>query len=409
MTTGPGGMTRARRLTALAGVAALVLIVAFLFLRRGPGPVPPPTAAPADASGSVALSDAAQRQAGITVEPARAIERTDQLEAPAVLALDETKTARLGSSVEGNVLETFVQGGDRVRGGKVLAWLHSPVVHEAWASYRKAVADRRRLQTELTFAIQMDERAGRLFRDKAVAEQEVQRAHANRVAAEEAVNIAATEVRRSEEALEHLGVTNKEDPSGESGEQIQIRAPFAGVVLERLVTAGTAVTPGTPLFVLSDLSSLWALAEIDETSLSLVAAGRPVEVRVSAYPDEAFPGTVAFVGDTINPRTRRVTVRCQVPNGHGRLKPEMYATVALGESGPRSVVAVPSQAVHEIEGRTVVFLQAGDRFVRREVRVGSDVNGFIEIRTGLKAGDRVAAAGSFLLKSELLKQTMPEG
>lgn len=393
------------RLMALGGI---VLLAALAYLFRA-SPHREPAAQPAPAADAVQLSDAAQRQAGITVEAARAVTRTDQLEAPAVLALDETRTARLGSSVEGKVVETFAQEGDRVQRDKVLAWLHSPVVHEAWASYRKAVADRRRLQTELTFATQMDERTVRLFNDKAVAEQEVQRAHANRVAAEEALNIAQTEVRRSEEELEHLGVTNKEDPSGEAGEQIPVKAPFGGVVLQRLVTAGTAITPGTPLFVVSDLSSLWAIAEIDETSLSQVQTGRPVAVRVSAYADDAFAGTIAFVGDTINPKTRRVMVRCQVPNASGRLKPEMYATVALGESGPRPIVAVPSQAVHEIDGRTVVFVQAGDRFTRREVRVGSDVNGLIEIRTGLKAGERVAAAGSFLLKSELLKQTMPEG
>ena len=78
-------------------------------------------------------------------------------------------------------------------------------------------------------------------------------------------------MRRAEEALEHLGVTNAEDPTGESGEQIPVRAPFAGVVLERLVTTGTAVTPGTALFVVSDLSTLWALAEVDETALARVA------------------------------------------------------------------------------------------------------------------------------------------
>jgi len=396
-----------RRAAGGAAVLALATIAAWSWLRPAPRPVAP--AATSVVGDSLTVSEAAQRQAGIAVEPARTIMRTDQLEAPAVLALDETRTARLGSAVEGKVVEVFVQAGDRVKADRVLAWLHSPVVHQAWAAYRKAVAERRRLQTELAFTVQMDERAGRLFEDKAVSEQEVQRAHANRVAAEEALNIAGTEVRRAEEELEHLGVTNSEDPSGESGEQIPVKTPFAGVVLERLVTAGTAVTPGVPLFVVSDLASLWALAEIDETSLSLVATGRPVSVSVSAYPEQSFPGTIAFVGDTVNPKTRRVTVRCQVPNSGGRLKPEMYATVGLGESGPRSVVAVPSQAVHEIEGRTVVFVQSGERFSRRVVRVGSDVDGLIEIRSGVKAGERVAATGSFLLKSELLKQTMPEG
>ena len=124
---------------------------------------------------------------------------------------------------------------------------------------------------------------------------------------------------------------------------------------------------------MSDLSTLWALAEIDETALSHVKAGRPVEVRVSAYPDEAFPGTIAWVADTINPKTRRVTVRCALPNPVGRLKPEMYATVTLGEGEPRPVVLVPSEAVQDIDGKPVVFVEDGQgRYRRRDVTVGPD-------------------------------------
>ena len=137
--------------------------------------------------------------------------------------------------------------------------------------------------------------------------------------------MAKTEVRRAEEALEHYGVTNAEDPTGESGEYIPVRSPLHGVVLEKSVTQGTAVTVGTPLYVVADLTELWAVAEIDETQLPLVKAGRPTELRVSAYPGETFAGRITFVADMVNPKTRRVTVRCQVPNPGQRLKPEMYA------------------------------------------------------------------------------------
>jgi cobalt-zinc-cadmium efflux system membrane fusion protein len=397
--------------TALYGGAALVvLVVAGYLLFRTPAPAPPASVAPKAPDGSIALTDAAAREAGLVVEAATSVTRREQLEAPGVLALDERRTARIGSPVDGKVVEVFVEIGDRVPQGKELAHMIGPIVHDAWAAYRTAIAERRKAQSELQLAVQADDRARRLFADKAISEQEVQRAAANRVAAEEALNIVETEVRRAEEELEHLGITNSEDPSGESGEQIPVKAPLNGVVLEKLITEGTAVTPGTPLFVVSDLSTLWALAEIDETAISHVKAGVPVDVSVSAYPGETFSGTIAWVADMINPKTRRVTVRCALPNPQGRLKPEMYATVMLGEGNPRPVVVVPSAAVQDIDGKPVVFVEDGKgRYRRRDITAGPDRGGAIEVRSGLREGERVVVAGAFLLKSELLKSTTPEG
>lgn len=358
---------------------------------------------------TVELDDASQRLAGVTVEAARVVQRTEQFDAPGVLALDETRTARIGSMVEGVVVSTAADVGDRVRRQTVLAELHSPVVHIAWADYRKAIAERRRAETDLAFAQQALERARRLHDDKAISLQELQRAEADRVAAVEALDMVQTEVRRAEEALEHYGVTNAEDPTGESGESIPIRSPLTGVVLERTVTQGSAVTPGQTLYVVSDLSRLWAIAEVGETQLAAVRAGRPVSVRVAGYPGETFAGTISFVGDVINPRTRRVTVRCQVPNTDGRLKPEMYANISLGASEPHPAVVVPSAAVQEMEGRPFVFVQgAGGAFVRRDVILGAERDGLVEIREGVREGERVATGGSFLLKSELLKGTLAE-
>lgn len=358
---------------------------------------------------TVQLDDASQRLAGITVTAARVVRRTEQFEAPGVLALDEKRTARIGSMVEGVVVATGADVGDRVGRQTVLAELHSPVVHLAWADYRKAIAERRREETNLGFAEQALERAKRLYRDKAISLQELQRAEADRVAAIEELDMVRTEVRRAEEALEHYGVTNAEDPTGESGESIPVRSPVAGVVLERTVTQGTAVIPGQTIYVVSDLSNLWAIAEVGETQLSLVQSGRPVSVRVAGYPGETFPGTVSFVGDVINPRTRRVTVRCQVPNPAGRLKPEMFANISLGAGEPHPAVVVPSAAIQEMEGQPFVFVQgAGGAFERRDVALGADRDGLAEIREGVREGEKVATGGSFLLKSELLKGTLAE-
>ena len=399
---------RATLVVALATAIVVGLALAWLAMRGGPPTETPAASAPP--AGTVVLSPAATKEAGLRVEAAATAMVRDTIEAPGVLSLDERRTARIASQVEGKVLEVFVEIGDRVPAGRELAHMISPVVHEAWAAYRKAIVERRRAESALKLAAQQEERMNRLYAAKAVPLQELQRSTAERISAEESLNHVGIEVRRAEEEMEHLGVTNKEDPSGESGEQIPVKSPLAGVVLEKKITEGGAATPGSPLFVVSDLSSLWALAEIDETALPHVQTGQPVEVRVAAYPTERFAGTISWVADTVNPKTRRVTVRCAVPNASGRLKPDMYATVALGASTEHQVVVVPAEAIQEIAGKPALFVEtATGRFVRRDVTVGAERDGRVQVLSGVSAGERVVVAGAFLLKSELLKSTTPEG
>lgn len=399
------------RIAAVAGLVAATAMVAYMIGRSRA--VPPSAVAPAAAAPAMpdrlVLPAQARADAGLQVEPARELSRVDTLEATAVIALDETRTARIGSIVDGTVVRTLVEVGDRVRAGTLLAELHSHVVHDTWAEYRRAIAERRRLETELSYARDAEARAGRLLAEKAVSEQEQERAAANRIAAEQQLDMARTEVRRSEEALEHLGITNKEDPTGESGEEIPARSPLGGVVLERLVTTGTAVTAGTPLFVVSDLSVLWVMAEVDEQRLGALAVGRAVAVRVAAYPDERFPATITFVGDTVNPKTRRVVVRCTLPNAAGRLKPGMFATVVVDTGVPHRIIAVPAAALQELDGARIVFVEQADgAFLVRRVTVGAEQDGWVEITGGVGAGDRIVTAGSFLLKGELLKSAAPD-
>jgi len=397
-----------RRLPRVLLAVGLLLVPAVVVVRIFTAKPSEETAPAPAATDAVTLGKESISLAGIEVTGAKSVTRAATFEAPAVLALDEARTARIGSLVEGNVVRVLSEVGDRVGRGAVLAELNSRVVHDAWADYRKGVAEQRRRETELAWATQAAERAARLHQEKALSLQERQRAETEQVAAREELDRTKTEVRRAEEALEHLGVTNAEDPSGESGESVPIRAPLAGVVLEKHVTAGTAVVSGTPLFVVSDLSELWAMAEVDETRIPLVSAGRDAKVYVAAWPGRAFAAKVTFVGDAINPKTRRVTVRCQVPNPGGLLKPEMYARVALGESAPRPMVVVPEKSIQEMDGKPHVFVAgAKGRFEKREVSLGASSDGLVEVRSGVAAGEKVATEGSFLLKSQLLSASMP--
>ncbi len=365
----------------------------------------PPSSTSAPPPDTVTLSEAARAQAGITIVAAAQVERADATEAPGLVTTNELRTARVGALVEGSVVDITVQAGQHVGRGSLLAYLHSHIVHDAQANHRKALAEERRGTIELQFATDAQQRAERLLEQKAVALQDVQRARANRANAAEALDIAKAEVQRSVDELHHYGLSTGTAPASGDKDDLPVRSPIAGVVLERLVTQGTAVTSGTPLFIISDLSTVWVLAELNEAHLSKVSVNGAVSVRVPAYPGQSFPGKVTYIGETVNPKSRRITIRCEVPNQGGLLKPEMYATVLIGEGRARQTVGVPSDAIQQIGGRTVVFVVEGQRFHVRPVEAGEDRNGITEIRSGLAPGERVAGAGAFVVKSELLKST----
>ncbi|MEQ1896839.1 MAG: efflux RND transporter periplasmic adaptor subunit [Vicinamibacterales bacterium] len=367
-----------------------------------------PGTAPATTA-SVALTGTAMSNAGVTLATVETATTSGDVSVPGVVLLDDTRTARVGSLQEGLVLKTLVQVGDQVKAGQLLATMHGHAMHDAWAGYRKALADRQRLETELAYAVDAHERAERLFAAKAIAQQEVRRAAMERDGAGQRLAAARAEVTRAIEELEHVGV-HVSKLTGEIGareadadEEIPVRTPTGGVVLERLVTPGTTVVPGAALYTISDLTSLWVVVELDETYLPLVRTGRAAGIRVAAYPGQIFPGTVTFIGDSVNPRTRRVTLRVSVGNRDRRLKPDMFATVSLATHEPRQMLTVPRAAVQSIDGRPTVFVaEAGGRFSPRTVTAGAEQDGRVEIVAGLTAGERVVASGGFALKSELL-------
>jgi membrane fusion protein, heavy metal efflux system len=228
-------------------------------------------------------------------------------------------------------------------------------------------------------------------------------------------------VGRVEEHLQHLGLSSegameeyseaRERRAGkfEQSELIPVVAPLSGTVLKRMVSPGTVVTPSNDLFVVSDLSSLWVNAEVPEKYLAKLKLGLHVMIHVQAYGNEPFQARISQIGDTLDPDTRTVQVRCQTDNKSQKLKPEMYANIGFDLGGQQETTAIPSAALQEINGTTVVFLQEAEtRFRLRNVRVGRQVEPLSEILEGLKPGEKVVSVGSFLLKSEVLKKQMTE-
>lgn len=189
---------------------------------------------------------------------------------------------------------------------------------------------------------------------------------------------------------------------GAARQTLTLRSPVSGVVLEKPALKGMRFMPGEVLYQISDLASLWLLADIFEQDLSLVRSGQEARITVNAYPGKAFSGKVAFVYPTLTPETRTAKARIELANTGGLLKPEMYASVEViaGRAG-KKVLAVPDSAVLDSGTRQIVLLQRGEgSFEPRPVRLGAHGDGYIEVLEGIQAGDNVVVSANFLIDSE---------
>ncbi len=143
-----------------------------------------------------------------------------------------------------------------------------------------------------------------------------------------------------------------------------------------------------------------------EAKVSSVGVGRPISVMVSAYPSRRFSGAIQSLAGSLDPKTRSLPVRAIVENPDGLLRAEMFATIRVTVGRAAAVLSVPAGAVANDAGETCVFVAEGDGFVRREVETGRASSSLIEIVGGLRAGERVASSGVFVLRSELKKGEM---
>jgi Cu(I)/Ag(I) efflux system membrane fusion protein len=180
-----------------------------------------------------------------------------------------------------------------------------------------------------------------------------------------------------------------------------VTAPEAGIIWEIGARDGMAVMPGTTLFKLAGLGSVWMTADVPEAQASMVRVGGRVEARAAAYPDRVFKGTVSAILPELNATTRTVRARIVLSNPGAVLKPGMFATVTFGGEGGRPSVLVPAEAVIRTGRRDVVIVEtAAGRYAPVEVEIGRESGDVAEVRKGLEAGQRVVASGQFLVDSE---------
>ena len=178
-------------------------------------------------------------------------------------------------------------------------------------------------------------------------------------------------------------------------------SPRDGIVLERNVSDGMRVMPGDVLFRIADHSTVWAMVDVPERDLAKVAEGQPATVRVRSYPGRAFEGKVAMVYPHLNPATRSVRVRIELPNPDLTLRPDMYAEAEINTGNSEPVLAVPESAVLDSGSKQTVIVDRGEgRFEPRQVQPGRRGDGYVEIRDGIQDGDLVVTSANFLIDAE---------
>jgi cobalt-zinc-cadmium efflux system membrane fusion protein len=377
----------------------------------GGRPTPPPDAherpGAAEAEGgheegqlpeTVRLSSAAIAEAGIGTWTVKPVNLEHLLVLNGEVGHDENRLLQVGANVRGRVLSIPVDLGTRVARGDVLVTIESVELGRAREELVRALS-------ALSVASRGYERARALVDAKAISAGEFQEREGEYLSRKAAAESA-------ERTLSLLGATAGETGATPTQGQasLDLRAPFAGRVIDRKVTPGALFEALQPLLVLADLSRVWVFAQAYEKDLALLREGVAVTLRSEAYPQQAFKGTVDFVGSVVDPATRTIRVRASVPNPGEKLRPGMFvkAQVDVPQSYEgHTVLAVPQSALQTLEGRSMLFIQTEPgTFGRRVVEPGHSFEGFTEIYSGIKAGDVVVTEGSFVLKSEFAKASL---
>lgn len=307
----------------------------------------------------VALSPGKLQRTGVRTELVERRSLVRPVRAPGVVALDERRVTVVATRSDAFV-ETVadVTTGARVSAGQPLAQVYSPEISAAAALYLSALSSG-------------DRRAMAGARQRVV----------------------------------NLGMPEASLAALEAERQVPLSltwtAPSDGVVMERNAAPGMMMEAGMTMFRLADISVVWVLAEVPEYEIGGVAPGARAEVRVRSLPSRRFEGRVGLIYSEVSPDTRTVKVRIELANPDGALLADMYADVEI-EAGPAApVIAAPDGAVIDDGERQVVLVALGEgRFEPRPVTLGARGGGYVEVRSGLEAGERVVTAANFLIDAE---------
>jgi cobalt-zinc-cadmium efflux system membrane fusion protein len=320
----------------------------------------------------------------VTVEPSKL---TRTLRLTGAVAYNAFSTTPVITQVGGPVSKILVVPGDRVKRGQPLLEVSSPDYSLLLASYLKA-------RDTFRVADKNYQRAQDLFAHHAIADRDLLQAESDRIQAQ-------ADLSAAEQGLKILGIPNPEDlEKSPISAQIPLLAPIGGEIVERLVSPGQVLQAGTTqAFTISDMSTVWVLANIYQGDLAYVKDGDPATITTDSYPDK-FSGKISFISPALDPTTRTLQARIVVDNPGGKLKKDMYCVATITAGTIPNAIAVPDSSIlRDDENQPFVYVATGsNQFGRRQVDIGQSENGQTQILKGLSPGDKVAANGSLFLQ-----------
>ncbi len=303
-------------------------------------------------------------------------EAASELRATGTVTPDISRTVPVISIATGRVIEIKARLGDVVKKGQTLLLVQSSDIAGAYSDYQKAVADEKLSRTQL-------ERAKLLYDKGVISQNDFQ-------IAEDTDAKAKVDVKTTAEKLRVLGSANLDQPSG----TVEVRAPISGVITDQQVTnaAGVAGLGSPNPFTISDLTYVWIVCDVYENDLSAVHPGEKADIRLNAYPDKTFTGTISNIGPILDPNIRTSKVRIEVRNP-GLMRPGMFVTTTFHGRKKEAYAAVPATAILHLQDRDWVYIPAGDKTLRRiEVKGGDMLPGNMQvILSGVSVGQDVVS------------------
>jgi cobalt-zinc-cadmium efflux system membrane fusion protein len=330
-------------------------------------------------------------RAGIRIVEVKKGTATTRLHLPGIVQPNAYKNVDVTSLVAGRITQVRAELGQRVMLNEMLATVYSPELADAQTAFIQAKAARDAHGLALT-------RTQRLYAIGAVSREELEK-----MTAEAAEMDRAQEVARSRLVL--LGIPEDKAQRIASPADVittfDVKAPIAGVITKRSANPGLNIDPATPLFTVTDLSTVWVIADLYERDFANVGVGSPVTITTAAYPGLELRGRVNYIDPQVQAETRTAKLRAEVTSAADRLRLGMFVDVSVAGRSGRAVVMVPKTAVQMMGTQSVVFVSTGPgRFAQRNVTPGDTMGNEIAISSGLDAGDMVVAEGAFFLRAE---------
>lgn len=312
------------------------------------------------------------------------------LRIPGSIQVDEQRMARIGAPVTGRITDIDAVLGQHVQQGQALATLNSTELAQNQLVYIKALQ-------QIDLQSKAVERARVLLEADVISKAELQRRESELSAAHADLNAAGDQ-------LQVLGMSPQGVAKLSKTSQMHsfstVTARISGTVITRKINLGQVVQPADELFVVADLSKVYAVAEVPERQIDLIEKGQEVDILIPSINEKPIKGKLVYVSDIVNPETRTVMVRSELSNSNREIKPDMLVSM-LVQSKPISKLSVPVKSIIRENDKNYLFVQiAPNKYRLREVAVGDDFNGMVAIVSGVEEDETIVTDGAFHLNNE---------